>query len=144
VTAQEADTIAFHGSRVKGSHIRGSEFSHYWRAVGARRSLRLNGTVQNLCAKSLVGQVFDGVKMDIEGSEGPILDYGWLPRCDKLVLEYHSSIDTSLAKLASRLAFLKSRFHHVAYPPEYDLAIESGAKEHKGYFDRNIFAMGWK
>lgn len=83
---------------------------------------------------------FDGVKMDIEGSEMEILDRGVLPNCEKLVLEYHTSRDSSIENLKMRIAFLKSKFREVDYPPEFDRLIREG--EGKPYFDRLIFCKG--
>lgn len=107
------------------------------------------GALQNVHAGCLLDQEFDGVKMDIEGSEGPLLDEWLLPRCNKLVMEYHSSRDKSVDNLRRRLETLKQHFEVVSYPPEYDRIIAAGSNtSYEGsqltYFDRMVFAMGAK
>lgn len=95
--------------------------------------------VINLHAKELMGWVCHGIKMDIEGSEGPIIDKWLLPFCSKLVLEYHTSRDPSVSNLARRLELLKSKFNHVVYPQSYDSAIAQGMTEYQPMFDELIF-----
>lgn len=103
-------------------------------------SIAVRGFIpQEEVPNTFVGDIrskYDGIKMDIEGAEGAILDSGILPSCDKLVLEYHTSRDRSLPHLRRRLEFLRSRFKYVKYPPEYDRAE---GKELKTFFDRLIF-----
>lgn len=82
----------------------------------------------------------DGIKMDIEGSEFDILDNWLLPKSKKLVLEYHTSRDSSVENLKRRLGIIKSRYKNVRYRAEYDRVFASGATEFKAYFDRLIFA----
>lgn len=110
--------------------------------------LHPSGMLPNMCAGSLIGS-FDGIKMDIEGSEGLIIDSWLLPHCNKLVMEYHSSRDKSVRNLKRRLDILKSKFEIVSYPPEYDRIIAAGLNaSYEGsqltYFDRMIFCMGAK
>lgn len=100
------------------------------------------GTVPNVFIDGFRNMTFDGVKMDIEGAEMDILDRGVLPICEKLVLEYHTSRDGSIENLETRLAFLKSKFKEVDYPPEFDRLIQEGIG--KPYFDRLIFCKGRK
>ena len=100
--------------------------------------------VKNTYIGKLAKLKYDGVKMDIEGSEGPIFDSGIFPQCEKLVLEYHTSRDSSVKHLKKRLAYLKKRFKVVKYPSAYDKAIESGATEYRPRFDLLIFCQGWK
>lgn len=95
--------------------------------------------VPNVYAGGLVGP-WDGVKMDIEGSEMGIIDAGVLPRCRKLVLEYHSSRDPSAAALGRRLTYLKERFGRVEYPAELD-RIVAGGVDRKTFCDRSIWCM---
>ncbi len=87
--------------------------------------------------------------MDIEGSEGALIDEWLLPRCNKLCMEYHTSRDSSVEKLRRRLEILKRRFETVAYPPEYDRIISRGRNDsyesdHLTFFDRMIFCKGAK
>lgn len=81
---------------------------------------------------------WDGVKMDIEGSEMGMLDAALVPPCRKLVLEYHTSRDRSAANLKRRLDVLKDIFPNVLYPAEYDRLIGAGG-EARTYFDRLVF-----
>lgn len=82
---------------------------------------------------------FDGIKMDIEGAEGQIIDNWALPNCNKLVLEYHTSRDPKIKHLRQRLEALKDHFKIVSYPPELDRLCDSGYDESKTFFDRMIF-----
>lgn len=103
------------------------------------RNHRSKTKVLNVNIADLCDQKFDGIKMDIEGSEFSILDSGKLPKCSKLVLEYHTSRDSSVSNLRRRLSFLQKVFKHVKYPPEYDRVFKSGVTEFKSFFDRLIF-----
>jgi hypothetical protein len=85
----------------------------------------------------LIKERFDGVKMDIEGSEFGLIDNWFLPRCQKLVLEYHTSRDASFENLQRRLEVLESHFKNVKRPA----CFETG----KGFpprFDQKIFCWG--
>lgn len=140
VTARNSSMVTMYNFSRRPSQLQASEFSSYWRAVGNPRQRTPQEEVPNMCAESLTRMGFDGVKMDIEGSEGPILDAGWLPRCRKLVMEYHTSCDTSVENMRRRLDFLKRTFTHVAYPREYDSVMGRGVDQFKPYFDRQVFA----
>lgn len=84
------------------------------------------------------GQKFDGIKMDIEGAEGPILDQWLLPRCTKLVLEYHHSRDKSVEALAKRLHSIRQHFKFVKVPKAYnDVVVKTAAWPR---YDQLIFA----
>lgn len=98
--------------------------------------------VRNVQAKTLRSH-YDGVKMDIEGSEGGIIDDHQVPECDKLVLEYHTSRDPNMDNLARRLLILRSLFRTLSYTPELD-KISARGGEFKTRFDRLIFCMGRK
>jgi FkbM family methyltransferase len=100
----------------------------------------LKGLVNNIHAKHLIGKFYHGVKMDIEGSEGPILDNWFLPQCNKLILEYHTCRDSSVTNLSFRLNMIKERFKHVLYPPAYDEVIAQGVTTYRPEFDQLIFA----
>lgn len=108
-----------------------------------------SGMLPNFWAGYLLNQHYDGVKMDIEGSEGDLIDQWLLPKCNKLCMEYHSSRDKSIVNLKRRLEKLKEKFEIVIYPPEYDRIIAAGSNEnYEGsqltYFDRMVYAMGAK
>ena len=96
--------------------------------------------LRNLDAACLVGRSFDGVKMDIEGSEGGLLDGELLPECRKLVLEYHLSRDPSIEHLKRRLDVLHRRFRTVRYPAELDRLIAAGGVA-KTFYDRFIHCV---
>jgi FkbM family methyltransferase len=113
--------------------------NHYRNTVFSSPRYTRHATVHNYWGGHLVGMVFNGVKMDIEGSEGGLIDKWLLPRCDKLVLEYHNSKDQSVENLARRLRILKKKFKHVIYPVELDNAIASGVTHFKSFFDRTIW-----
>lgn len=80
---------------------------------------------------------WDGCKMDIEGSEFGLIDAGTLPKCKKLVLEYHLSRDKELKNFRRRREILKKHFDHVHYLPSLDQAYPDD--RYPGMFDRLIF-----
>ena len=135
VSASKEAELVFYQSNAEANHSRGT-------VVPVRGYTECR--VANTYAGELKKLKFSGVKMDIEGSEGPILDQWLLPRCSKLCLEYHTSRDRSVTNLECRLDQLRKHFNHVCYPPEYDRAITSGLPEVKTFFDRMIFAWGPK
>jgi len=65
--------------------------------------------------------------MDIEGSEGPLLDNWFIPQCKKLVMEYHFSRDRSVPNFKHRLSLIKNHFHSIHYTSEIDstMAVNS-------------------
>lgn len=131
VTAAKVSQVPFSVSSDNSQHSRGTVFElNRYRPVDS---------VDNLYAGQLKKK-FDGIKMDIEGSEGPILDRWLLPPCSKLVLEYHLSRDSSVANLKQRLENISSHFKQVACPPEFRRVIASGEKTFKSFFDRLIWA----
>jgi FkbM family methyltransferase len=129
VTAEDSPRINFFSSKDKTNCYRGT--------ILERASLLAVGTVPNLYAGH-IRKKYDGIKMDIEGSEFGLIDNKLIPACDKLVMEYHSSRDSSFVNLKRRLALLREIFKHVQYPPEFDRKI--AAKDNsKTFFDRLIF-----
>ena len=130
VTYSTLEKIQFFQSN-KNTHSRGT--------IYPVRGYCAQNSVPNTYAGTLCSQFFDGVKMDIEGSEGPILDDWLLPKCSKLVLEYHNSRDPSTANLAQRLKQLNRKFKQVRYPKKYDHAIESGVPIFRSFRDRLIY-----
>lgn len=105
------------------------------------RGLPEHGKLANIHGRFLKNLKYDGVKMDIEGSEGGLIDEWLLPSCEKLCMEYHLSRDPSIKNLERRIYMLQSHFQNVNYPPEFDRLIASGG-EAKTFFDRNIFCWG--
>lgn len=132
VTSFKTDKIQFWKSRNPENHYRGS--------IVKNGAMLPSGEVPNLWIGSLSGD-YDGVKMDIEGSEFGIIDSKLVPQCDKLCMEYHTSRDPSMSNLKKRLDYLKSLFRNVSYPPEYDRRIAEGGNS-KTYFDRFIYCQG--
>jgi FkbM family methyltransferase len=120
--------LAFYTVPDKNNFQRGSLFH-----VGKFKTM-----VTNVYAGKLAQERFDGVKWDIEGAEFGLIDHKLLPNTRKLVLEYHTSRDASMAALARRLAILQSRFQHVAYPSEYDGMLQQGGRQ-RSWYDRLIF-----
>ena len=96
-------------------------------------------TVKNTHASALTGHKFDGIKMDIEGSEFGLIDEWLLPRANKLVLEYHLSRDDSLPNLARRIRILERHYQHVAYCEELARLVERGTGTGRTYFDRCVY-----
>jgi FkbM family methyltransferase len=88
------------------------------------------GTVHNVCIKALeenavLGKQFDGIKMDIEGSEIPILLKGLLPPCNKLAMEWHRRQEGSPEQEDRCREYLQRRFRNVHWVensehPEWD------------------------
>jgi FkbM family methyltransferase len=133
VTTSMNAYLPFWVSKGEGDHHRGT--------VLEKKKYPLAGQVPNLHIAALPRLAYDGIKMDIEGSEAEILDAGHLPECKKLVLEYHLWRDPSMENLRRRLDFLHSKFSVVSYPPEFDRMLASPFKENTSYYDRLIFCM---
>jgi FkbM family methyltransferase len=106
----KAKRLKWYRARAAGVYSRNS--------LMAARSLEAAGEVPGFYAGRFLSRKFDGVKLDIEGAEGPILDHWLLPKCNKLVLEYHTSRDASIENMARRLNLIRRHFRHVAFPPE--------------------------
>lgn len=135
VTASRDATRPFWVNANPTNHFRATTFAVH------RAPLHPDGALPNLCGEFLRTRSFDGVKMDIEGSEGELLDAGYLPRCDKLVMEYHLSRDPSLVRLRARLAFLATRFELVHFAPELRRLVESPYAEGRTFYDQKIWCM---
>jgi hypothetical protein len=124
--------VQFHGSSTPGNNYRGT-------VEAAPARYRELPPVRNVYAGVLVGQKFDFVKMDIEGSEGALIDDWLLPHCSRLVMEYHTSRDPNPEHLKRRLKILKEHFERVKYPACFDTL--------KGFpprFDQLIFCWNPK
>lgn len=84
-------------------------------------------------------QHYDGIKMDIEGSELSMLDnLDLLPSCDKMCLEYHFSRDQSMDNLKRRLDALRERFPIMHYVAEVHRMLAAGGNQ-KSFWDRLIW-----
>jgi FkbM family methyltransferase len=82
------------------------------------------GRFANTNIKELLDMEFDGIKMDIEGAELGIIDAEKLPKCDRLVMEYHFSKDKKMRNFHQRMEILRGMFSTVHYSPsinKYDL-----------------------
>jgi FkbM family methyltransferase len=99
--------------------------NHYRQTIIPVGRYKPAGEFHNVYAGRLNGVAFyDGVKMDIEGSEFGLIDYDLLPKTRKMVMEYHTSRDKSWEMLDVRLSMLKGKFKHVKYPKVLDDYIE--------------------
>jgi len=133
VTNKHERELAFYRGRADQDHYR---FTAY-----PTKGLPEHKTLANVHGSIFSGRTFDGIKMDIEGAEAGLLDDDLLPSCNKLVMEYHTSRDSSMINLKRRLDYLKSRFEVVEYPPEFDRHIAAGPVA-KSFFDRLFFCKG--
>lgn len=86
----------------------------------------------HVATASISDVTWDGVKIDIEGSELPMIDEDLLPKTDKLALEYHFSRDgiqpdpnerhfvkhaKQMQNFHRRMGLLRKLFDTVSYPP---------------------------
>lgn len=97
------------------------------------------GELCNTYGRFLKETECDGCKMDIEGSEFGLIEDGLLPKCRKLVMEYHILRDHgSLERFTARMETLKKHFERLHYPS----SVFHGAVEGKyqGRFDFQVFA----
>lgn len=132
VSAKFDETLPFWTSRDSNDHQRGTTFP--------MKTAPKRGEVKNMHASmSIMRGVYTGVKIDIEGTEGELLDAKLIPECQKLVIEYHLWRDDSMTNLRRRLEYLRSRFSVVSYPPEFDRMLASGFEHNTSYYDRLIF-----
>lgn len=111
--AVKSGVVDWWHSQSKTDHSRGT-------FVPSSKSVR-SGSVDVIALDTTA--TYDGIKMDVEGAEGAILDEWVLPRAEKLVVEYHSSRDTSVGNFKRRLDALKKRYKVVRYPPEFDKIV---------------------
>lgn len=101
--------------------------------------------VRNMYAGVLLDGIdFDGIKMDIEGSEFGIIDNWLLPKCNKLVLEYHTSRDPSVDNLRRRVEVLKEHFENVLLTAAHELLLASDLEVSDLNMDQIIFCWGAK
>jgi len=129
VTTQDVPSLRLFLGRDRDNHSRGSVIGY-----GVGRTVK----VKNVHAKELMGQEYDGVKIDIEGGEFGMLDLGMIPKCRKLVMEYHTSRDNDCVALKRRLDYLRARFRCVLVRDEMR-EMEKQGGEAKTYFDRPVF-----
>ncbi len=133
VTASSAKELSIFSSPKAGEFYRNTTF--------ARHGYKDGRLVKNVNASGLFKRKFDGVKMDIEGSEGPLLDAGLVPNCKKLCMEYHTSIDSSIENYIKRMKLLRSKFANLQCAEHEMLkAKERGLTHYKPFLDRMLFA----
>jgi FkbM family methyltransferase len=82
-------------------------------------------------------QLWDGIKMDIEGSELGLIDCGFIPKVKKLVMEYHLTKDPNMANFRHRMKKLREIFKTVSYIPSLDNPYPRDT--YPGFYDRIIF-----
>ncbi len=118
------------------------EQDHYRSTLLPRKGNYPQITVKNLPALLLKQDehaCFDGIKMDIEGSEFGIIDNWLLPPASKLVFEYHLSRDNSLRNLVKRIRILRKHYKNVVCCPELARLVKKGTGTGRTYFDRCIY-----
>jgi FkbM family methyltransferase len=120
-----------------------SPTDHYRATIMTENRLPELGALENRHGAFLKKLRYDGVKMDIEGSEFGLIDDDLLPRAGKLVMEYHYGRDRkNLTNLAERLARLERRFTSVWVPGFVQRDLDAGVEEYSGMFDSMIFCSG--
>lgn len=129
VTHEKSNTVWFY---------RGRSPADYARYTTDKTIYETGTTVPNTYVRKLSG-IWDGIKIDIEAAEHAILDAELLPKCKKLVLEYHIRKDPSMANFRSRMAYLKSLFNIVHYAPSLDKGYPGD--KYPGAFDRMVFCL---
>ena len=136
VTGLQEDRLPLWSSSIGGNYYRGTLLKNSGGLMGAEPQY-----VHNTFIGSITEQ-YDGVKMDIEGSEFGILDgEGLLPECEKLCFEYHTSRDKSMERMKRRIGKLKRMFGVVSYVPELDRIMAMGGQQ-KSFHDRVIYCIG--
>lgn len=137
VTPSKAKSILLFSSPKAGEFYRNTIF--------ARHGYVEPRLVPNVFAGNLFKKKFDGVKMDIEGSEGPLLDAGLVPNCTKLAMEYHTSVDSSIVNFQRRFRLLRTKFNNVqCAEEEMKRAKARGLTHYKPFLDRMAFAWRTK
>ena len=138
VTIERGKTVPFFVSRKAGNFTRGTTYP-----MQSNRPHEAGGSMPNLFAGKICSRSFSGIKLDIEGSECGLIDEWLLPKADKMVMEYHTSRDSSMANLKRRLKILRDHYEFLSYPVELDDLVKLGGSQ-KTWRDRNIFCWGLK
>lgn len=81
---------------------------------------RVYKELKNTNVSEVFNESFDGCKMDIEGSELEFIDLGILPKCEKLVMEYHITKDRSMKNFFRRMQILRDYYHIVHYRQDFN------------------------
>lgn len=143
VTSSHEKQLAFCKSRNPENNYRGTVLP-VQSYVDVEPVMNLYAGELELYTGSVNGNSFDGIKCDIEGAEGEILDNRLLPRTKKFVMEYHTSRDADVQNLKRRIGRLQDRFHTVKIPSLFMRVIEGDLKGFPPRFDQLIFAWGPK
>lgn len=131
VTHLKVPSVEFYKGTKDTDHYRGTIFPG--------RTRHPQNTVPNLFAGIVFKEKFDGVKMDIEGTELHLIDKNLIPKCDKLVMEYHLSKDNDMENFHRRMETLRSHFSVVDYIPSLDKGYPDN--RYPGLYDRFVFCM---
>lgn len=124
----------------KLSFFKGNKDSDRYRFTTKKKSEKFfEGNFNNVHASIFDGIEFDGVKIDIECSEFGLLDDRLIPKCNKLVMEYHISKDRDFKNFDKRMNYLREIFDMVYYMPSLDRF--SRDEKYPGAFDRMIYCM---
>jgi FkbM family methyltransferase len=126
VTVSTDPMLTFYGAKSGSDYQRGT--IHPTRQV--------IGELRNRHISSISPKKYDGVKMDIEGSEFGILDAKLLPPCDTLLMEYHITKDKSMVNFRKRMKYLRTLFSLVTYPGRLDKPYPDDT--YPGWFDRMV------
>lgn len=135
-----------HNSAITTSHEPRLDFytsknpdNHYRTTIIPVSTYKPAGSFDNIYGSYLLGRKYDGVKLDVEGSEFGLIDEWLLPETNKLVMEYHHSRDKSAENMARRFKKLREHFKTVKYPKALDTYIESGGTAPLPRFDSIVF-----
>lgn len=138
VTSSKEKRLELWSSSLKGNHYRGTVVPQ------GMNKLRKPQIVTNVWAGNIQSSTkYDGIKMDIEGSEFGIIDEHLIPDCDKLCFEYHTSRDQSMDNMKRRFSYLETLFRKVHILPELQKMMQAGGMQ-KSWNDRVIFCIGRK
>lgn len=130
ITVSKAPSITFYRSPRTNDHYRGTTFPR-----SRFEAYEVKNTFVGIISKAR----FDGIKMDIEGGEVELILSGRLPKSNKLVMEYHTSVNATMKDFKLCMDTLRKRYDHVKYPAEFDRALERGEIKYKTFVDRIIY-----
>jgi FkbM family methyltransferase len=105
VTTSNRDFVNFFKPTKENDHYR------YTECENKRPHLK----IENINAIQVFKENFDGCKMDIEGSELKFIDNGIIPKCEKLVMEFHITKDRKMKNVFKRISILQDFFHVVHF-----------------------------
>jgi len=119
---------------------------HYRGTIIPNTTSHPENMLPNMHVNSMWRLKFDGIKMDIEGSEFGILDDHLISRkakyklwAPKLVIEYHFSKNRELIHFRRRMDYLRSIYSQVIYAPGLDRGYPGDI--FPGFFDRLVWCI---